>query len=261
MKKAFRAAFEDFFASPAHQKFAELLRSYGGEYDNLDYKAEWPGYPKLARHMLAIGNWGGGVLVMGMEQLHDGSLKARGLQNIRDKALIYKGVSKYLPRLFEWEVHDFSFEDGALAGNKFQVILIEYRPQILPLVSEGDGDGIRKGAIYVRRGTSSEEAEYHELQKILNARIETSHSSTRVITLEEHLDELRALYRRIPAHRGLDVLMAERLQLVAGERNPDYPQEDYEQYIAKLIERKNRVIDSVIGRQSAQPEVPSGGRR
>jgi hypothetical protein len=61
--------------------------------------------------------------------------------------------------------------------------------------------------------------------------------------LEEHLDELRSLYKRIPPYRNMLSLLAERLQ---GEKNPNHPQEGYEEYIAKLIEHKKRVIDTLM---------------
>jgi predicted HTH transcriptional regulator len=245
MKKALMAAFEDFFASPTRQKFDELLHSHVGEYDNLDFKGEWPDYSSIARHILAMGNCGGGALVIGVSQSDDGSLKAEGLQSIKDKADIHKGVSKYLPKLTDklWEVINFPFEDG----RKFQVVLVEYLPHILPLVSEADGAKINIAKVYVRRGTCSVEANYHELQKVLNARIETGHSSTNLLALQGHLDELRMLYKRIPAYTSFVELIGERWEQAGSERNPDYPQESYEQYIAKLIERKKRIIDALIG--------------
>lgn len=243
-----RASFEDFFESPTHRKLETLLYSQGGEYDNLDYKAEWPEYPKVARHILAIGNCGGGVLVLGVSQRADGSLATIGLERIQDKAEISKGLSKYLPKPLEWYVHDFAFEEGPLIGKKFQVIMVEYRPEILPLVSEAEGKGIRQAAIYARRGTSSEEADYHELQKIVNARIDTSYSSSKIMTIEEHLDELRALYGRMSPYRSKMAIIAEQLlSLTEREPNPDYPQESYDQYMSKLIERKKSVIDAVVG--------------
>jgi hypothetical protein len=59
---------------------------------------------------------------------------------------------------------------------------------------------------------------------------------------EEHLDELKALYGRIPTHKDLfhggTIIMA--------QSNPDYPKESYEQYLAKLIEEKKRIIGSLI---------------
>jgi len=252
MKKALRAAFEDFFVSPSSEKLVEVLRSPGGEYNNLDYKADWPTYPKVARGILAIGNCGGGAVVIGVKQLSDGSLESLGLQNINDKADIHKGVSKLIPRAFEreWEVYDFAYKEGILAGKSFQVILVEYRPQLLPLVLEADGEGVRKAAIYVRRGTSSEEADYHELQNIINARLDTGHSSTEIMVLARHLDELGELYGRIPIHRNIGYALAEQLQWMGMENNPAYPRESYEQYVAKLIEKKKQVIDALIGRST-----------
>lgn len=240
MKKHFMVAFEEFFASPTHHKLEELLRSHGGEFDCLDFKADWPHFSKVARHILAIGNSGGGVLVVGVEELPKGGLKAQGLEHIEDKADVHKRVSKYLPKQMKWNMYDFFYAEGDLSGKKFQVVVVEYQPHVLPLVSEASGEGIRKAAVYVRRGTSSEEADYHELQQIVNARIETGHSSAKVMTLQEHLDELQALYQQIPIYTNPFA----RVPLPTS--NPDYPKESYDQFIAKLIERKKQIIEVLI---------------
>lgn len=78
--------FAQFFTAPTREALRELLRRNIGETDYLDFKADWPALPKLARHILALANSGGGALVVGVSQQTDGSLVPSGLPSIKDKA-------------------------------------------------------------------------------------------------------------------------------------------------------------------------------
>ncbi len=51
--------------------------------------------------------------------------------------------------------------------------------------------------VYVRRGTTSDEATHEELQKIINERLETGYSSKHILGLSEHLGQLKTLYREM----------------------------------------------------------------
>jgi hypothetical protein len=97
--KQFSEAMACFFESPTRETLRELLRTHLGEFDECDFKAEWP--PQLsniARHILGIANSGGGVIVVGMaEKTDDKSLQPVGLTTVLDKAEFHKGVEKYLP--------------------------------------------------------------------------------------------------------------------------------------------------------------------
>ena len=191
--KQFSEAMACFFESPTRETLRELLRTHLGELDECDFKAEWP--PQLsiiARHILGIANSGGGVIVVGMaEKEDDKSLEPVGLTTVLDKAKVHKGVEKYLPDSLRrcFDVHDFRYQASeypVLIGKVFQVVLIEDDPLHLPFVCCWNGDKIREAAIYIRRGTSTEEANYNELQEIINRRIETGYSSQGEIELQNH---------------------------------------------------------------------------
>jgi hypothetical protein len=63
--KGLHEGFARFFEEPRRENLRELLRDTAGEYSHLDFKREWPETWKLARHILAIANSGGGSLVSG----------------------------------------------------------------------------------------------------------------------------------------------------------------------------------------------------
>ena len=191
--KQFHEAMACFFETPTREALRELLRTNCGERDECDFKAEWPPHlSNIARHILGIANSGGGVIVVGMaEKEDDKSLQPVGLTTILDKAKVHKGVEKFLPHSLRRNVDVLNFsypvsDYPSLNGKNFQVLLIEDDPLHLPYVCCWNGDKIREAAIYIRRGTSTEEANYNELQEIINRRIETGYSSQGEIELQNH---------------------------------------------------------------------------
>ncbi|MGH8036951.1 MAG: AlbA family DNA-binding domain-containing protein [Stenotrophomonas sp.] len=188
--------FARFFTAPTREALRDLLRHNIGETDYLDFKADWPALPKLARHILALANSGGGALVVGVSQQADGSLIPSGLSSIKDKAQLMPPLSSYLPKPLEYQVLDFTFsaaEYEILIGKSFQVLLVEDNPKLMPFLSLRDGEGVRTTVTYVRDGTTSTEAGHVQLQAVLNRRIESGHSSRPLLDLDGHLAQLRHL--------------------------------------------------------------------
>lgn len=188
--------FANFFAQPTREALREILRKNTGETDYLDFKGSWPDIAKLAKHVLALANSGGGALVIGVTQESNGHLVPSGLSSIKDKAAIIPPLSAYLPKTIEYHILDFSFtasEYTTLIGKSFQVLLVEDEPKYMPFLALKDADGMRANAIYVRSGTSSTEASHLELQSVINRRIETGHSNQPTLDLDKHLGQLRSL--------------------------------------------------------------------
>ena len=193
-------------------------------------------------------------MVIGIE---DGSNEPVGVSEQRDKSDVVKGMQSYLPRrLLELiDIHDFRFEDSEypkLIGKVFQVLLVEDSSEDLPFLALRNGDGIRANATYVRRGPSTEEASDEELQRILNRRIETGHSSRSELDLEAQLGQLKVLFGHIS--RGIPVpgkLLATMNSLVQGmgldqweyKQNPQFPSEDFDAFIVRMIALKKRRIE------------------
>ena len=90
----------------------------------------------------------------------------------------------------------------------------------------------------------------------------TGYSSTRTLSLEEHLNQLKLLYKEIPRtikitkERAFDQLnafarIASDMQNYFGnlyetKANPDFPSEDYQQFILHLIDMKKARIKQEI---------------
>lgn len=223
----------EFFKDPNREKLRQILRGYDSEYDNLDFKQEWIADSKLAKHILAMGNSGGGVIVFGVEEV-DGSPQISGLSEIKDTADL--DLSRYLPD-FQEELHvteTFEYESSdweELEGEQFQVVFINDIPSITPLVSISDGDGIRESAIYVRDAAESTEAKTSDIDNIVQRRIQEQIKAESGNTHSE-LQELRALY----SHKE------EKLSHFMRSISPGSPNE-FQRFIDDCIERKEDRIE------------------
>lgn len=260
--KSFQEDFAKFFEQPSREGLRELLRTHHGELDQMDFKKAWPAWPKLACHVLALANTGGGCMVVGVAENDDGSADPVGLAEFVDKAEVDAGVSAFLPDAVDYVTLNFEYNDSeyaALKGKKFQVVVVEDKPEELPFLAEKDGKDISGKTVYVRKGTSSRPATHADLQRIINRRIETGHSSSPAMDLDEHLDHLKVLYGAISrVHtRSFAATFADlaRLGVSMSEANPAYPDETFDEFVASAIEDKKTLI-----REFLQIDSIGGGR-
>lgn len=250
-KKAIHEAFAKFFETPTRGALRSLLRENVGEFNHLDFKEAWLPGPKLARHILGFANSEGGVIVVGLKELADSSLSADGIESFTDKTDLHLSFKKFVPDELKPDILDFQFNETEYApikGKKFQVLIVNDEPEKLPWISTSDGDGIDVGTVYVRDGVSTTKATHSQLQKLLNRRIATGHSTTRELTLKEHLEELKLLFAEIKLWLPSPSIgaIAKLADSFLGERNPRYPKEGYESFIARAIEEKKQVIMKLL---------------
>ena len=264
-RKLYKEIFAKFYEDPTREGLKDLLKDNLGESPDLDFKEVLPSFPKLAKHLLAIANHGGGCIIIGVGEKDDKTLEAKGIIELIDKKNIIDGIKKFLPDVLSQDIDILNFaydasEYEVLKGKRFQAILISGDSKHLPFISMSDGDGIRKNAIYTRLGTSSEEANYETLQTIINRRIETSYSSQSEIDLRTHLEELKSLYNYIEkgtvfSKKAFSSLVGSSMRSLKAigdledldyVLNPNYPEESVEKFIAKLIEKKKKRIEIIL---------------
>lgn len=176
--------FAKFFDMPTREGLRNLLKGHGGESKYLDFKETWPDYSDVARHILGMGNVGGGCIVLGVKEEPNQTLVPVGLDSFHDKADIGKGVSKFLPHdLFDAvETVDFNYSEteyAKIAGMKFQVVFVSPDMRKSPFVCCSEGKKISRSVIYIRREAATEPASHDEIQQLLNDRIETNYSSSK----------------------------------------------------------------------------------
>jgi hypothetical protein len=248
--KGIHEAFAQFFEKPTRPGLRKLLQQNTGEYDHIDFKEGWVLGPKLARHILGFANSQGGALVIGLKEAEDGSIVANGLPSFNDKTDLANSVKRFLPDGVPYEIHNFQHDESeyaAIVGRRFQVLLVDDKPENLPFVCLADGEGIRAGAVYIRDGVATSEASHRLLQQILNRRIATGHSTARQLTLRGHLDELKALYGEISDMIPNSAALAGgAMRFIFMMPNPFYPEEGYDKFIARAIEAKKKVIEDYL---------------
>ncbi len=202
--KAYKEIFARFFEEPTRDKLRTILQNNQGEFDNCDFKAEWIESAKLARHILAMANSGGGCIIFGVAENIDKTYDSKGINNLKDKKAILEQIENYIPSdlMDSVDTVDFSYEASEyprLIGKKFQVVFVGDNPEHIPFISMKEGAGIQKNIIYVRHnsGPESEPASYEELQKIFDRRLETGFSSGKEIDFRIHLEQLKILYDNV----------------------------------------------------------------
>lgn len=190
----------DCLKEPTREKFTTMMKSSIGELDNLDFKEIWSEDAKIAKTILAMANSGFGMIVFGVKEESDGTITPCGLKKLLDKSEIYSKTKKYLPPTLNFDVADFSYENSdyeKLATKKFQILTVTASPEHAPYISTAQSTGIDKDTIYIRRGTTNQKINNTELQKLLSQRIDTLYSNTAELELQEHLDQLKVLYKNI----------------------------------------------------------------
>lgn len=256
--------------NPSRDGFKTFLKESCGELDNIDFKEKWISKGKLAKIMLAMANTGGGVIVLGIQENKDDNYLAVGIDELKDAADVEKEIKKLVPRNLSYSVLNFIYDDeiyGEYAGKKFQAIIIADAPEQLPFFSIGASDDIEKDCVYVRRGTSSEKASARDFETMIQRKLENVFKESNDLSLKEHLEQLQFLYDSIPqkkrilvkkgnrfvgAMEGLQAL-SERMTEIFGEPdqyeevpNENYPSEDYEQFLVRMIDKKKLKIEKIL---------------
>lgn len=258
-----------FLKNPSKETFNQFLKENYGELNSIDFKGEWIHKGHLAKTLLAMANYRGGIIVFGVKEEDSGMLTPIGLSKFEDKANIGNGVSKFISPNLDYEVLDFDYSDSAVFPNaenkKFQILIVHDTPERLPFISLNASTNIEKDIIYIRRGTKCEKASSEEIEKIISAKVDTIFKETSDMSLEKHLSQLKVLYKELPekikklVRRG-DNAIFQSLGLFASNfynsfygndeyieiDNPNYPDETYEAFIVRMIKMKKLKIEKVL---------------
>lgn len=261
--------YDDFLKDPTKENFRNFLRQNCGELDEIDFKQDWIDKGSLSKLILAMANSRGGIIIIGIKELENGTLEPTGIENLKDKADINDSISKYVPRTLDYEILDFSYDASEyekIQNRKFQMIYVHDTPERLPFLSLAETTGLEKDTIYVRRGTKSVKASAEEFNKILNAKISTIFKDASDMSLAEHLDQLKLLYKEVPkkihilVKKGSPSPVLESIAATVSKicalggvpdeyeeaDNPNYPEESYEAFISKMIQMKKLKIEKVL---------------
>lgn len=256
-KSVIKDVLYDFLQEPTRENFTALVLNGTGEQDNIDFKEIWIKEDKLAEIILGIANSGGGAIVIGIKENVDGTTDAVGISKIEDKANISSKISKFLPDTISFEVCDFDYsgeEYSKLKDKKFQVIFINSEEEKLPYVWSRDSGENTIGVVYIRRGTKTCKANNRELQELIDKRIRASYVEGSSLGLEEHLKQLKILYNNIDKNKTYFTFGSNFSKtlgnLIGGnvslKENLNYPKEEYDEFIGRMIHQKKLKIERVL---------------
>lgn len=113
---------------PTLDHFREFLQDQTGEHNAIDFKQEWIEKDKLAKLMLALANYGGGIVVFGVHENGDKTFSCDGLKELQAKEQIGAWIKPYLSSSLKYDVYDFSYQTSeyeALKGKQFQMLFVE----------------------------------------------------------------------------------------------------------------------------------------
>ena len=113
---------------PTLDHFREFLQDQTGEHNAIDFKQEWIEKDKLAKFMLALANYGGGIVVFGVHENDDKTFSCDGLKELQAKEQIGAWIKPYLSSSLKYDVYDFSYQTSeyeALKGKQFQMLLLK----------------------------------------------------------------------------------------------------------------------------------------
>ena len=82
----------ELFNSPDRVTFREFLKTNTGEYDDIEFKGDYIEEYKLAKHIIAMANSGGGIITFGIEEDKNNILTPLGIE-IKDKTEIKEKLS------------------------------------------------------------------------------------------------------------------------------------------------------------------------
>lgn len=260
----FKEAFANFFDNPDRSTLSQLFFQHTGENDDLDFKEDWIEPVELAKHILAMANTAGGVIIFGIkEDKTKNSFEPVGIDfsdttkfKSLEKTAFERSLGHLLSDNLTYEVLDLSYpasEYQQLNGKNFRIVLVKYDARYIPHLPKKESGKMKKTDIYIRDNSSSSLAEDRHLQDIFNRRLATDFSSAREISLEEHFQELRKLFSLIQPGEWVNLMN----EVYADEflryedphefrKNPKYPEEDFEDFVIRMIALKKSVIEIVV---------------
>ncbi len=248
---------------PTLENFRKFLAQQTGEHNSVDFKKIWIDKSILAKEILAIANSGGGFIVFGVQENKDKTFDPVGLDTLAGKEQVSNEIKNIISSSLKYEIHDFEYSSSEyekLINKKFQILVVEDTPEHLPFISKkeagSDGKGkIIDATIYIRRGTSCEKADEEDLQRLIKRRLEYMYPvNGEPLELKEHLKQ----YDNIEPYNyetqgGILTAfsnLAKISESIVGKQkkieNPLYPEENYEEYIARLITIKKKKIERVL---------------
>lgn len=243
--------------NPTRENFIKVVFKGLGELDNLEYKREWISEQKLSEIILGIANSGGGAIIIGVYENDNGTYDPSGIDKLEDSEKKRSKLDKFLPVNIQYSILSFDFTDESyskIKGKLFQIIIINSDKKELPYVWKKNTNEAEEGCIFYRRGTKTVKANMQEIKEMINKRLEAEQNGKSNLELEESLKQLQTLYNFIEPTTTSSSYFSALMKNTAWigisklyeSKNPYYPKENYDKFIANMIEKKKLQIEQIL---------------
>ncbi|WP_199425723.1 AlbA family DNA-binding domain-containing protein [Thermaerobacillus caldiproteolyticus] len=228
-----------------------LIRDYYGESNELDFKETLIEKGKLAKHILAMVNSGGGTIIFGISDNN----KPVGIEDNQDITDIQKQLSSLLPEHLNVYSQKIKYENDELYGefsNKtFLIFHIPTQNRYIPFLAKKSSGDLKDNVIYIRKNSSTTIATNNDIENMIKKRVYEVYQDLSSLSLEEHLNQLKILYSSISKYNQVHAISAA-LENVANafwltkEKNKHYPRESFDEFISRMINKKKKKIEKII---------------
>lgn len=235
--------------NPTLESFRDLLKNNSFESSHIDFKETWIEKEKLVKLILSIANSGGGCIVIGVTQNTDNTFTPSGIVDFLDEADFHRSIKSYIPKQLLYSLHNFHYNSSEyeiLKGKKFQLITVKDIPQHLPYICEKDGNSLKNGDVYIRKGTEIEKANSEEMVQLIRRNIASQPRKNNYIPLEIHLSQLKTLYDRLEHRAPIFSIGLKSFSSAKIIRENEYPKETYNEFVARMINMKKERIEEIL---------------
>lgn len=229
---------------PTVEYFDILVKSYLYETDRVDFKSDYIEYSKLAKHMMALANTNGGLIIIGVKELDNQEFLLSGVTSVKDSADFGNCIKKYIPKKLKYKHTCLTHGENAL---KFVLISVLSRHSDIPYISEYDGSYVKSGDVYIRRDTESIKALNHDVDDMYKRKSAAMNLTTNSKDFSESIKKLKILYGSINKTKRINTIgIAIANVFTEEEENENYPSESFDQFIVKCIEIQKVNIESSL---------------
>lgn len=236
----------------------ELIEQTYGESNFLDFKEKFIKEDHIAQLILAMANSGGGTIIFG---INDDNVPV-GLPKEEEKidqTDLERKINNYLPDEIKYTMYPIKYEEKEefqdFSGKIFYVLYIPKQNRYIPFLAKKQGEKLKTNIVYIRKNTSVEAASNNDLEAIFKLRLIEQYKDLSNMKLDEHISQLRILYGSLEKQISSGNSWSEAISVLQKSlapfsnttiENPNYPEEDFEDFINKMIEKKKRKIEIVL---------------
>ena len=227
-----------------------IVENSFNERNELDFKIDFPNAIKIAKTILAMANNGGGTIIFGIAD--DGKAVGISKEKLQDTTDFEREVRGFLPNNLNFihQVISLNEDDvyGELSGKTFFIISTPKQNRYIPFIAKKQGKEIDTNVIYIRSNSSNETATNEDLEKMIELRLLTQYDDLSNMSLQEHIDQLKLLYNSIsPRYSTLfNPMQAAINNAFSYVANVNYPEESFDKFVARAIEKKKVRIEQVL---------------